>query len=99
MHPERKAVLQHLQANERLDVLAYEGNAQGFRLLVRNEHHPDAGGMRLTCATLGAFMKYPWLAVHSNEAPLDTIKDDNISNGQQPALNVQKRTKIWLLLQ
>jgi dGTPase len=93
MHPERKAVLQHLQANERLDVLAYEGNAQGFRLLVRNEHHPDAGGMRLTCATLGAFMKYPWLAVHSNEAPLDTIKDDNISNGQQPALNVQKNVQ------
>lgn len=66
MHPERQPILQHLSANERLDVLAYEGNAQGFRLLVRNEHHPDKGGMRLTCATLGAFMKYPWLASHSN---------------------------------
>lgn len=67
MHPERKSVLEHLSINEQLDVLAYEGNAQGFRLLVRNEHHPDIGGMRLTCATLGAFMKYPWLAVHSND--------------------------------
>ncbi|MES1965094.1 deoxyguanosinetriphosphate triphosphohydrolase [Psychrobacter sp. AH5] len=66
MHPERRPILQHLSANERLDILAYEGNAQGFRLLVRNEHHPDKGGMRLTCATLGAFMKYPWLASHSN---------------------------------
>ncbi len=66
MHPDRHSILQHLSANERLDVLAYEGNAQGFRLLVRNEHHPDKGGMRLTCATLGAFMKYPWLASHSN---------------------------------
>ena len=47
-------------------MLAYEGNAQGFRILARNEHHPDLGGMRLTCATLGAFMKYPWLATHSN---------------------------------
>ena len=61
-HPDRQPILQHLSVNERLDLLNYEGNAQGFRLLVRNEHHPDKGGMRLTCATLGAFMKYPWLA-------------------------------------
>lgn len=67
MHPERQAVLQNLNQNEQLDLLAYEGNAQGFRILTRNEHHPDAGGMRLTCATLGAFMKYPWLASHSND--------------------------------
>ena len=37
-----------------LRLQGYEGNAQGFRLLTRNEHHPDRGGMRLTCATLGA---------------------------------------------
>ncbi|MDX1788465.1 MAG: dNTP triphosphohydrolase, partial [Psychrobacter sp.] len=66
MHPERQKVLQNLNNNEQLDLLAYEGNAQGFRILARNEHHPDLGGMRLTCATLGAFMKYPWLATHSN---------------------------------
>jgi dGTPase len=66
MHTERRSVLELLSAEERLDLLAYEGNAQGFRLLVRNEHHPDKGGMRLTCATLGAFMKYPWQASHSN---------------------------------
>ena len=67
MHPERQAILQNMSSNEQLDLLAYEGNAQGFRILARNEHHPDMGGMRLTCATLGAFMKYPWLASHSNE--------------------------------
>lgn len=66
MHPERQKVLHNLSSNEQLDLLAYEGNAQGFRILARNEHHPDLGGMRLTCATLGAFMKYPWLATHSN---------------------------------
>ncbi len=65
--PEPQAILQNLSSNERLDLLAYEGNAQGFRLLARNEHHPDKGGMRLTCATLGAFMKYPWLATDSND--------------------------------
>ncbi|MGM8886384.1 deoxyguanosinetriphosphate triphosphohydrolase [Psychrobacter sp. 1U2] len=81
MHAERRSVLEHLSAKERLDVLAYEGNAQGFRLLVRNEHHPDQGGMRLTCATLGAFMKYPWQASHSN-----TID----SNNNYPIDKVQK---------
>lgn len=78
LHPERQSVLECLNANERLDLLAYEGNAQGFRLLVRNEHHPDAGGMRLTCATLGAFMKYPWLATHSND-----IKDKHLTGNMQ----------------
>ncbi|HSP84609.1 MAG TPA: deoxyguanosinetriphosphate triphosphohydrolase [Psychrobacter sp.] len=68
MHSERQEILYNLSNNEQLDLLAYEGNAQGFRILTRNEHHPDVGGMRLTCATLGAFMKYPWLATHSNEA-------------------------------
>ena len=86
MHPERQTILQHLNTNERLDLLAYEGNAQGFRLLVRNEHHPDAGGMRLTCATLGAFMKYPWLATASN--PTKGAVD---ANGQIKAVTeVQK---------
>lgn len=68
-HPSRQPLLAELTSNQQLDLLGYEGNAQGFRLLVRNEHHPDVGGMRLTCATLGAFMKYPWLASHSN--PID----------------------------
>ena len=82
LHPQREAVLQHLTAEERLDIITYEGNAQGFRLLVNNEHHPDAGGMRLTCATLGAFMKYPWLAAHSNKPSL--------KEGVQQSTNPQK---------
>lgn len=70
-HPDRTALLNQLTPNQRLDLIGYEGNAQGFRLLVRNEHHPDKGGMRLTCATLGAFMKYPWLSSHSNPQAAD----------------------------
>lgn len=85
MHPDRKQVLKNLNNNEQLDLLAYEGNAQGFRILARNEHHPDLGGMRLTCATLGAFMKYPWLATHSNSIYHDT----SIYQGS-PTTNMQK---------
>ncbi|WP_352338000.1 deoxyguanosinetriphosphate triphosphohydrolase [Psychrobacter sp. 16-MNA-CIBAN-0192] len=76
LHSERERLLQHLSVEERLDITTYEGNAQGFRLLVNNEHHPDKGGMRLTCATLGAFMKYPWRAIHSN-APQNKESQSN----------------------
>lgn len=38
---------------------AFEGNAQGFRILARLEMRRNEGGMRLSKATLGAFMKYP----------------------------------------
>lgn len=38
---------------------AFEGNAQGFRILTRLEMYRNDGGMRLSKATLGAFMKYP----------------------------------------
>ena len=41
------------------DVLIFEGNAQGFRIASRidNSH---VGHLRLTFATLGAMVKYPW---------------------------------------
>ena len=80
MHPDRQSVLQQLSHHEQCDLLSYEGNAQGFRLLVRNEHHPDIGGMRLTCATLGAFMKYPWLATATSQAHGDATTLQKINN-------------------
>ncbi len=47
---------------EQQDLVTYEGNAQGFRILTQLEYRPFRGGMRLTCPTLGAFLKYPWTA-------------------------------------
>lgn len=44
---------------EQADFLKYDGNAQGFRILSRLEMPDHAGGMQLTCATLGTFTKYP----------------------------------------
>jgi len=38
---------------------AFEGNAQGFRILTRLELYRGDGGMLLSNATLGAFSKYP----------------------------------------
>lgn len=44
------------------DLRQFEGNAQGLRVLSRLDYHPNDGGMRLTYATLGAYLKYPWLS-------------------------------------
>lgn len=47
---------------QRPDFTLFEGNAQGFRAITKLEDRPFEGGLRLTYATLGAFMKYPFSA-------------------------------------
>ncbi len=60
--PKQEHLMSLLAPREFSDLCQYEGNAQGFRILTRLEYHPNEGGMRLTYATLGAFLKYPRLA-------------------------------------
>jgi len=49
---------QQLSAKEWQDLIDFEGNANGFSVL--NSSRPGVeGGIRLSYATLGAFMKYP----------------------------------------
>jgi len=49
---------EHLSAKEWQDLIDFEGNANGFSVL--NSSRPGVdGGIRLSYATLGAFMKYP----------------------------------------
>ncbi|MFW1678371.1 deoxyguanosinetriphosphate triphosphohydrolase [Pontibacter sp. JAM-7] len=52
--------LSRLTSAERLDLMTFEGNAQGFRVVTRIENHLFDGGLRLTYPTLGALLKYPW---------------------------------------
>jgi dGTPase len=54
------ALIEGLAEAERRDFLYFEGNAQGFRVMTRLQNWRDAGGLRLTCATLATFMKYPF---------------------------------------
>lgn len=54
--------LDDMTTAEQADFLNFEGNAQGFRVLTQLEYHQFDGGMRLTYATMGAFLKYPWTA-------------------------------------
>ena len=48
-----------LSEREWNDLRHFEGNAQGFRIVTQLEMMRHEGGLRLTCATLGAFSKYP----------------------------------------
>ena len=45
---------QHVQEDQWTDLINFEGNAQGFRMLVSKQN-----GLKLTYATLAAFTKYP----------------------------------------
>ncbi len=53
-HPQGQAFEKQVSTEEWNDLLKFEGNAQGFRLLNKKEY-----GLKLTAATLGAFTKYP----------------------------------------
>ncbi|WP_288415366.1 deoxyguanosinetriphosphate triphosphohydrolase [uncultured Acinetobacter sp.] len=59
---ENQRYLEGLTPEQHADVCQFEGNAQGLRILTRLDYHPNDGGMRLTFATLGAYLKYPWLS-------------------------------------
>ncbi|MGL1900645.1 MAG: deoxyguanosinetriphosphate triphosphohydrolase [Fibrobacterales bacterium] len=57
---------------ESKDLQSFEGNAQGLRVLTTVENHLHNGGLRLTNATLAAFIKYPWTSQYrSNNQPLN----------------------------
>lgn len=48
----------YLTEKQYQDLVDFEGNANGFRILTESKNGVD-GGLRLTYATLGAFIKYP----------------------------------------
>jgi dGTPase len=47
-----------LSAKEYQDLVDFEGNANGFKIVTEGKHGVE-GGLRLSYATLGAFTKYP----------------------------------------
>ncbi len=59
-----RGLLEGMSAGEQRDLINFEGNAQGLRMVTQIEYNQFEGGMRLTCATLGALMKYPFSSRH-----------------------------------
>ncbi len=60
------------------DLLMFEGNAQGFRLAARSDL--KVGYMRLTFASLGAMIKYPWT---SNDIRAKKPKKYNVFHSEK----------------
>lgn len=54
-----KLYKEQLSEKEWNDFTKFEGNAQGFRIITKLQNPNMRGGLRLTCATLAAFTKYP----------------------------------------
>nr|WP_299382513.1 dNTP triphosphohydrolase [Allomuricauda sp.] len=57
-HGNGKTYKSQLSEKEYQDLVDFEGNANGFKLLTESKEGIP-GGLRLSYATLGAFMKYP----------------------------------------
>ncbi len=51
------------EAAQVFDLQSFEGNAQGFRVITRLTGWRQKGGLRLSCATLAAIIKYPYGSV------------------------------------
>lgn len=54
LHPSGRVWERHVRVDQWADLVNFEGNAQGFRMLVSKQF-----GLNLTYATLAAFTKYP----------------------------------------
>lgn len=59
---ENQAKIRWDDRHELNDLLFFEGNAQGFRVVTQIENRRFEGGLNLTYATLGTLVKYPWFA-------------------------------------
>ncbi len=51
--------LSEMKVAEQQDLLNFEGNAQGFRLLTKLQNADNEGGMQLSLSTLASMLKYP----------------------------------------
>lgn len=61
--PANARYLEGLSEAEACDIQTYEGNAHGLRMVATLEMYQQEGGMRLTAASIGALIKYPWTSV------------------------------------
>ncbi|MDB6017484.1 MAG: putative deoxyguanosinetriphosphate triphosphohydrolase [Pedosphaera sp.] len=65
------------------DWLFFEGNAQSFRMVARADNR-DQLYFRLTYASLGAMIKYPW---HSKDKRVDKEKKLNVFSSEEAIFN------------
>lgn len=80
-----------LTALEHQDLCAFEGNANGLKILT--ESHPGTpGGLRLSYATLGAFIKYPKASLPIKPTPHIADKKFGFFQAQAPFFEALSET-------
>lgn len=72
----------------RADLECFEGNAQGFRIAARQDN-AKTGYLRLTYATLGAMVKYPW---HSEDPRVEEKKKYNVFSSERALFDKMTHT-------
>ncbi len=70
-----QAICAQVSDEQQDDLVNFEGNAQGFRILTRLQNPDTYGGMQLTYATLGAFTKYPCTQRHRDNSRIANKKN------------------------
>ncbi len=59
LNPSHNTFVSSLSPVQRTDFEAFDGNAQGLRVVASLENNKDTGGLRLSFPTIAAFVKYP----------------------------------------
>lgn len=57
-------VLAQMKPEEQADFLAFEGNAQAFRVLTKLQNSTNRGGLQLSIPVLASILKYPCASLH-----------------------------------
>ncbi|WP_396133753.1 deoxyguanosinetriphosphate triphosphohydrolase [Chamaesiphon sp. OTE_75_metabat_556] len=92
--------LQDLTPAELNEFQYFEGNAQGLRVITKLEYYLFEGGMRLTYATLGAFLKYPWTSDFMHKSGkkkfgCDLTEQDILTKIATELGLIQRSTTAW----
>ena len=93
------AIFRDLTKDHQRDLISFEGNAQGFRIVAQTENHLFQGGLQLTYATLGAFHKYPWTSRKGEKKFGSFLSEEDVLNGVGEKLGlVEVGPSIWCRL-
>ncbi len=82
-----------LTEKEYQDLVDFEGNANGFKILTESKNGVE-GGLRLTYATLGAFMKYPKQSLPKKPSAHVADKKFGVFQGETEFFN-EVVTETW----
>ena len=102
-----------LSAEEYQDLIDFEGNANGLKILTENREGVY-GGLRLSYATLGAFIKYPKASLPKKQTPhiadkkygcfqsekeafLDIVEDLGLLNRSKTAISYHRHPLTFLV--